>query len=375
MALFSCTNMEFSGEIPAWAYADLIALDPPDTSDPGKDIIAVYSRFVNDEIQLRLDFLDQSDHSSYDLHLALDTSPGGSNHSPLNYGSELHWEDWIKIPASGDIQILSTSKRYQKEWGMLVFRDPERDFIVIKFDRIALLGPYRADWEKPGIDLQAFTTETDLKEVVDATSVANTNDTPPEPVNVLFAFNNTLPGYSPSQVLRKWDGAHTGPFGGRHGLFNLLRTARSSRIPLVLLDLKYPSTLAALDAIGALATFRQMEDEGLLILPLPLPDTRYSPLEVDQRFMDTWIQILENNAISHGLMPSLSVFNPESNLISLNGYPFFSQTTTVEEQTTPKFKNILQSGNTKTIRLDYFFNSLSGQQVDLKVQPSILAAY
>jgi hypothetical protein len=73
------------------------------------------------------------------------------------------------------------------------------------------------------------------------------------------------------QALRRWDGAHTGPQGGRHGLYNLLRTARATQTPLLLLDLKSPDSLAALDYVGGVGLVRSMVNLGLLELPQVSP--------------------------------------------------------------------------------------------------------
>ena len=363
--LVSCTNLTAIDKNPTWwDYSDLIALDPSDSTNPEMDIIAVYTRQINDEIQIRLDFLDQGDNVSYDLHLAFDTIPGGNIQSYLKYQSDLKWETWIKIPSYGDIQVFTSEGNYKKEWGIQVFRDPENDSMVIKINRKALFGLHRARWEKPGFVFQVSTTEPNSNEIADATEIINTNSSPPKPVHVLFTFWNTLPGYSPSQVLRKWDGAHTGPFGGRHGLYNLLRTARSNQIQLILLDLKYPSTLAALDAFGGLETIRQMEEEDLLLLPLPLPDSRYSPLLLNQSILDTWIQNVENNVKSYGLKPSTSLFNPDAGSISQDGFPIVFQDIDEESRSSFIHGQINQIGNTKTISLTDLQNSRSDQQVD-----------
>jgi hypothetical protein len=82
-----------------------------------------------------------------------------------------------------------------------------------------------------------------------------------------MAFWDTYPAYTPALALRRWDGAHTGPNGGRHGLNLLLTAAAQNFVPLVLLDLKTPASLAALDLIGATKRIRRLSDAGLLILP------------------------------------------------------------------------------------------------------------
>jgi hypothetical protein len=69
------------------------------------------------------------------------------------------------------------------------------------------------------------------------------------------------------RVSHRWDGAHTGPNGGRHGLSRLLAASSSNRIPIILLDLKNQKSLAALDYLGQLDWLRQLESDGLVIMP------------------------------------------------------------------------------------------------------------
>ena len=62
----------------SWQVSDLRALDPVDAQDPALDLIAVYTRGIGFEKQIRLDFLDLPENHSSDIYIALDTQPGGS---------------------------------------------------------------------------------------------------------------------------------------------------------------------------------------------------------------------------------------------------------------------------------------------------------
>ena len=268
-----------------WQYANLRALDAANSPDPSIDLIAVYTRSRGLEEQIRLDFLDLSDQPSYDLYLAFDTQPGGATWLPFNVNSALEWDTLVVIPASGPIQAYappSTSNpgslarlptRYNT--ATRIVRDPLLDMLTISLNR-ASLGVTPA-----GYSLQVFITPAGSIDLMDSLGPIRSDDFPPLPARVLFAFWNSLPAYSPAQALRRWDGAHTGPLGDRHGLSNLLRAARSSGTPLVLLDLKLPTSLSALDYVGGLDLVKGMIASGLLSLPetlprptelLPLPD-------------------------------------------------------------------------------------------------------
>ena len=142
-----------------------------------------------------------------------------------------------------------------------VIRDPVQDTVTISLSVANLTG------EEQPVQIQAFSTPAGSTTIGDELGVFHTDGLPPEPAPVLMAFWDTLPAYSPALGLRRWDGAHTGPLGGRHGLFNLLRTARARQIPLALLDLKTPASLSALDYVDGLAMVLEMADQGELILP------------------------------------------------------------------------------------------------------------
>jgi hypothetical protein len=124
----------------------------------------------------------------------------------------------------------------------------------------------------PSLKIQVLLTPAGDPTTIDSHAPLRSDARPPAPAPLVFAFWDSLPAYAPVQALRRWDGAHTGPAGGRHGLYNLLRTARASRIPLFLLDLNTPGALSALDYLGGAALVHDMQSEGLLNLPAALPD-------------------------------------------------------------------------------------------------------
>ena len=309
--LVSCTVPLYPDTAPEWQYTDLKAIDPADATVPEMDIIAVFTRKMGDEYQIRLDMLELGDTINHDLYLLLDTKHGGSHRLPVNSSIDMQWEVMISIPASGGIQVFSPELDDSKGWGIRVTRDPIQDNLQISINRTALNGYESAPWANMNLKLQAFTTPTESTSVADRTDPISSNAISPLPAKVLFAFWNTLPAYSPSMALRKWDGAHTGPLGGRHGLFNLLRTASSNDIPLVLLDLNYPPVLSALEFFGGMDLVHDMDKRNLLTLPQALPDSRYSPLSANQ---DMQYDLLANNKIvgkEFGINSSHSIYSPD----------------------------------------------------------------
>jgi hypothetical protein len=82
-----------------------------------------------------------------------------------------------------------------------------------------------------------------------------------------MAFWNVFPATTPTQALRDWDGAHTGPLGSRHGLKYVLSAARQFGFPMALLDLKSPASLGALGFMGEIPEIQALYAGGRLILP------------------------------------------------------------------------------------------------------------
>lgn len=246
-----------------WLYTDLRALDEisPTSAPPAQDLIAVYTRQAGDELQFRLDLLDLAPQADADIYLALDTAPGGEPALPDGASTEIDWDTLVLLPASGPIQALAPGGDQRPGLGVRALRDPADDTVTISLRRSSLPGV------GPGYRFQVLLTPPGSTSPVDASQPLASNSLPPGKVRVFLAFWNTLPATTPAQALRRWDGAHTGPAGGRHGLHNLLRAARSHRVPLFLLDLKNPASLSALDFLGGLPLVRTMAAEGLLVLP------------------------------------------------------------------------------------------------------------
>lgn len=263
-----------------WRYSDLRLIDAPGGA-PGLDLVALYLRGSPDELQIRLDFLDLTHRPEYDLYLALDTASGGSHPLPLDTSAGIAWDTLVTIPASGSISAVTAEGETRPELAVWVQRDPVLDTLTIQLKRLALP---RTRFE-PG--LQVFLTAPGSEEVSDQSDPARLGGSPPPPARALLAFWNAFPAYTPATALRRWDGAHTGPLGGRHGLYNLLRTARNHAIPLALLDLKNPSSLAALDYAGGLELVRELEAAGLLTLPESAPAlSGYFPAWVLERAVE-----------------------------------------------------------------------------------------
>ena len=254
----------------SWSYSDLRVIDPVDSINSNQDLIAAYLQQDGKRTEIRLDFFELSEIPDFDLYLALDTSPGGRTDLPESGSTHLAWDSLLVIPAKDALKVIQNTKSETERAdsparisGLHILREPRQDMIVISFDRIF------ADPTSPelNIGIEAFLINPGSEDIVDQLGPFQSASSPPSPAPVLLAFWNTLPAYTPIQDLRRWDGAHTGPLGGRHGLYNLLRTASSAGVPIFLLDLAQPASLSALDATGGIDLVKDMEKGGLLSLP------------------------------------------------------------------------------------------------------------
>jgi hypothetical protein len=251
---------------PSWKYTDLRLIKTQVELTPSQSLAALYVRDVGGEQQIRLDLLDYRPDPVIDLYLALDTRPGGTRHLPLSARAGLNWDALITIPASGDVTVVDAQGKEIPGLKMRVVQDTFQDSVVVSLDRAAL-GVGRM-----GFGLQVFLAVAKSQEISDSLGPIRSDAPSPIPAPLLLAFWNTFPATSPAQALRSWNGAHTGPFGGRHGLANLLNAALANKIPLTLLDIKTPTGLSALNTVGnGLGLVKSMSAENLLSLPDVLP--------------------------------------------------------------------------------------------------------
>ena len=254
-----------------WTVSDLRVIDPSDTYDPSGDLIAGYARVTDDQVQVRLDLLDSDAIADHDLYIAIDNAPGGIEALPDGTATDIAWDRLIYLPAQGQIAMSDNQNEPISAQNILAIRKSDLDTVEISAWAKDLRG-------SPGrLKFQVFSKQAESGFMADRTAPFSLADRPPLPSRTLLAFWNTLPAYSPAQALRRWDGAHTGPLGARHGLGNLLKAARDYQAPVALLDLKTISSLAALDFLNQVDSVRSMADRGLIILPDSLPVLETGP--------------------------------------------------------------------------------------------------
>ncbi|MEZ0397079.1 MAG: hypothetical protein ABWK53_11715 [Anaerolineales bacterium] len=230
-----------------WQPADLRALDPAgDAPTPASDLLAVYTRLTAQEIQIRIDLLDLAAAGGYDLRLRLWDSARFAS-APL----EIHF-------AAGSPTVIAQPGHPAPAIRPRLVYDPALDTVVLSLSRALLTSPYRLD----------LFSRAASSEVADSITGVRSDALPPsQRAAVLLAFWDAFPAATPAQALRRWDGAHTGPTGERHGLRYLLEAAGRCRLPVFLLDLKTPASLAILNAFQGLDLIAALQADGLLILP------------------------------------------------------------------------------------------------------------
>jgi hypothetical protein len=270
LLLFSLSSCSPALDTP-WTLHDLRVLDPLDAPDPALDLIAIYTRSEGLEDHIRLDFLDVPENPAADIFIALDTQPGGNEMAHLSrldlaalypeglVETDIAYDLLLVIPAEGEPGVIDVAEStLSTRLNPRIVRDPALDTLTVVFNRFDLPENY---------SLQVFVTPAAEHAPADRTSAASTDSNPNERANLLMAFSNVFDAATPAQTLRRWDGAHTGPYGERHGLHPLLDAAAAYRVPLVLLDLKTPASLSALDLTGGLDRIKRMVGNHLLILP------------------------------------------------------------------------------------------------------------
>lgn len=316
-----------------WLYANLRTVEAPSEIDPSFDLVAAYTRLAGGDLQIRLDLLELDPLPSFDLYLALDTGPGGRRELPFQAESDLAWDTLLYLPASAP-----TSSFQSGAPGSPLVSNPRLIPRIVRYPwldaLVVSLNANNLNTGRPGFNLQAFLVAPGGGTVIDTLGPLPSEARPPGRAPLLLAFWNTFPAYSPAQALRRWDGAHTGPYGERHGLHLLLQAVRRSKVPVVLLDLKTPAALSALDYLGKLPQIQNLAAQGLLILPEALPGSPGFPYFPSGLPDWAWVQTVADSrqaGLNFGLRGSLWLYTPVIPENTVPEYPFiFTQLQSVQ---------------------------------------------
>ena len=247
-----------------WLYEDLLLLDPIDSSSPDKpDIFAIYYHPADKGwVQIRLDIIG-NDWTNYHLRLSTNevdeiTKPQ-TNQTDLGIRTNLYLE-LFKTGNTWEVTTIHFFENTLLDLPLLIEENTSTHSLIISLPE-SYLGKtasplyLSATIVGPGNEL----TEVAIAKFGQPLHVAR--------APLLLAFWDVLPANTPAQLLQRWDGAHTGPYGSRHGLKHLLAAVEEYEVPVALLDLKDPTSLSGLNLIGQIAYIQQLEDKELLILP------------------------------------------------------------------------------------------------------------
>ena len=295
-----------------WGLADLRWLGGLDAPTPATDIIAVYTRTSALTVDIRVDLLDINPGDHYNFKLSLWDNRNFIDEPLL-----------INLSSTGEAHTSTGGDGKPAIWPRIL-QDYGMDTITISLNRF-LIG------ERYTLDVSTYTTAP-LALADAARDIRSDGQPPVGRAPVMLAFWDTFPADTPAQALRRWDGAHTGPLGGRHGLKYVLDGARQYNFPVALLDFKNPASLAALDYLDDTGQILVMAEHGLLILP----DVAYAePANISLEFS-------RRAASGFGLPLSLFVYTAASNLQSNYLAQFISL---------PDASHLARSGGTRLIPL------------------------
>lgn len=263
---------------PGWQHADLRMLFSDGETTPEYDLVAASVKPAGEELLVRLDVLDMQPETRAQVFLAVDDRPGGSRELPFVAQSDLEWDFLVDAPANTPTTlVLPDRTRTQGRLPWLAKNDSSDTLIFHLASAEINLEDAR---------FQVFIRVEGTESIADSSPVFAFNAEPPAQAPLLLVFWNTLPAATAAQAMRRWNGAHTGPEGHRHGLYQILQAVQDSRVPVALLDLKNPESLAGLDLLGGLDMVREMQQDGLLLLPDLVygdPQTAAQSLELTRR--------------------------------------------------------------------------------------------
>ena len=210
-----------------WKYSDVRLLDPVDTPDPERDLIALYTRVNGKFFQIRIDFLDLDSTVARDIYIPIDINPGGSDQIKTRNNGWLNVDidcDYLIIyPGSGNVEVVNSNYFPIDDIELLISLNSIQDNIVLSFDKKTF--PTITTLTK----LQVLITQPNQDLVVDQTSPTFIDASSPSRTKVLFAFWNTFASSTPAETLRSWAGAHSGPMSSRHGLKYVIDAAAKAK--------------------------------------------------------------------------------------------------------------------------------------------------
>jgi len=265
LSLTACKPVsdEQSSLYSGWTIEDLLWLSNAESDFLSQDFVAAYARWDSEWVEFRFDALGNNQTQGVDFWLLLDVIPGDTHFSSgLPSGIAENWDIALYFTVAGETYIFSPDDTPWQGVAPTLIINHEMDSYIVQMQHLSLgdnlLGiSFKSILTLPNSDLPLSETPE--------ISVQQTRLINPAPV--LLTFWNAMPAVTPAQALRRWNGAHTGPSGRRHGLKHLLDSSEAFGIPIVLLDLRAPFSLSALELLGQFDRITLLQNSGLLIIP------------------------------------------------------------------------------------------------------------
>jgi hypothetical protein len=257
-----CAQVDEDSSNAYWQLNDLRAYDPVDTEVSHMDIIAVYVKDIDEILSIRLDLLEMDPLDQQEIYIGIDYKPSGTGFYGFGENqviySDMQWDIALEILASGNISAYNSQGDLLSSVKARIFRDTTLDTITINLNKQNFI-PEGAPMVMEVLMLDQFTGQ-----VLDRTDLVNSKALPPGPARVVLGFYNSFKPYTPAQALRMWDGAHTGPMSGRHGLGNLIEAAVNAGLYINIWDLCSPVSVVGLDYLGVYSyVLRSVDCVGL----------------------------------------------------------------------------------------------------------------
>jgi hypothetical protein len=288
-----------------WSTDDLRLLDLPDSIDPKFDLIAVYAHPDSGKVRIRLDFLDGPPANDFKIRLNL-----VKGLKPSSLPKAEKWDSQFEFSPDGEGKDLAHPGVVIQNSLLQISIDREMNIMTWSIPQQFIQGT--GSLVAQIIVLNDHGQEMDHSEIF---PIEPDKQVQIPQARVLMAFWNTLPAQTPAQALRRWNGAHTGPFGQRHGLFNLLKAAETNQVPVVLTDLAEPSSLFALQYMDQLQWIQNLQLKNLLILPIP---TSGSAIDTERSLQQNRGQLF-----AYGLQATNSIYGVDlGNLPANNPFIF-----------------------------------------------------
>ncbi len=293
------------------AETRLLTLDPLDSISPQLELIGLSTSYNAIGQRFSVEFFDLDFEHSPEVTFELDLWPDPG----LQPGEPGDWDIHLECAPGRILEFTSHLPESEAIEIPVIAWDEAHDFLQVTIAHLHQLhsAPFliRVKVREPG-------TQTVADVLGPVPSDARENRT----AELLLVFWNSFSANTPAEALRSWDGAHSGPAGERFGLSHLLEAVQEFSLPITLLDLNSPTSLAGLEFLGHLSSVHSLQEQGLLSLPQSLPEY-FSPGIQTRMLTEQIISARHEVSRAYGLLPSqwISLQDPYLSVETLTSLP------------------------------------------------------